>query len=69
MSDFNKEKVKNFIRFYENDEIESLNLLFGKNVNNNWFTQEELAFASDVNLFDKEHVGRARMDWINSRFE
>lgn len=67
MGDINK--VKNFVRFYENDEIESLNILFGKNSNNNWFTQEELAFACDVNLFDKENLGRAQIDWFNSRFE
>ena len=67
MGDINK--VKNFVRFYENDEIESLSILFGKNSNNNWFTQEELAFACDVNLFDKENLGRAQIDWFNSRFE
>jgi hypothetical protein len=64
-----KPRVKKFIRFYENEEIESMNFLFGKNSNNNWFTQEELAFACDVDLLNKEKLEKARIDWINSSFE
>jgi hypothetical protein len=67
MSD--KPRFKKFVRFYENAEIESMNILFGKNIHNNWFTQEELVFASDVDLLDRENLEKARIDWINSNFE
>jgi hypothetical protein len=67
MSD--KPRIKKFIRFYENEEIESLNILFDKNINNNWFTQEELAFASDVDLLNRKNLEKAKEDWINSKFE
>ena len=62
-------KVKNFIRFYDTNEINSMNFLFGKNDSNNWFTQEELAFASNINLQNKEQVEKARNDWFISNFE
>lgn len=69
MEDARRPKVKNFVRFYENEEIQSMNFIFGKNNNNNWFTQEELAFVCDFDLMNREHLEKARIDWINSKFE
>ena len=69
MENVGKTKVKNFIRFYNDEEIQSMNFLFGKNDSNNWFTQEELAFACDVDLFSKENLEVARNNWLNSSFE
>ena len=60
---------KNFIRLYENQEIESMNYIFDKNNTNNWFTQEELAFASQVDLFNKGSLNDVKESWLNSCFE
>ena len=46
-----------------------MNFLFGKNNSNNWFTQEELSFASNIDLFNKEKVENAKNDWISINFE
>jgi len=64
-----KPRIKNFIRYYNDLEIQSMNLLFGKNTNNNWFTQEELVFANDVDLLNPENLQQAQLDWISSNFE
>ena len=64
-----KNKVKNFIRYYNDEEIQSMNFLFGKDSSNNWFTQEELVFASDVDLFNKKNLEIAKNNWLNINFE
>lgn len=64
-----KNKEKNFIRFYDDKEIESMNFIFGKNNSNNWFTQEELAFACDVDLLNRENLENARNNWLYMSFE
>lgn len=69
MEDFGKTKVKNFIKFYDDKEIQSMNFLFGKNSSNNWFTQEELAFACDIDLLCKENLEMARNSWLSNNFE
>ena len=69
MENVEKTKVKNFIRFYNDEEIQSMNFLFGKSDSNTWFTQEELSFACDVDLFSKENLENARADWLNINFE
>lgn len=69
MENFEKTKNKKFIRFYNDEEIKSMNFLFGKNNSNNWFTQEELAFACDVDLLDRENLEYAKNDWLSMNFE
>ena len=69
MEENGKNKVKNFIRYYNNEEIQSMNFIFGKEENNNWFTQEELSFASEVDLFNKDKLEIARNNWININIE
>ena len=64
-----KNKVKNFIRYYNDEEIQSMNFLFGKNYTNNWFTQEELAFACDVDLCDREKLEVAKINWQDINLE
>ena len=60
-----KSLKKNFIRLYDNQEIEAMNYIFDKNVANNWFTQEELVFANQVDLFNKENLYQAKNSWID----
>lgn len=69
MENMEKTKAKNFIRFYNDEEIQSMNFLFGKNDSNNWFTQEELAFACDVDLLDRSNLEDARTNWLSMSFE
>ncbi|MBR1540372.1 MAG: hypothetical protein IJ629_04295 [Clostridia bacterium] len=69
MENMERTKAKNFIRFYNDEEIQSMNFLFGKNDSNNWFTQEELAFACDVDLLNKENLEDARSNWLSISFE
>lgn len=69
MNEITRPKVKNFMRYYENEEIESLNFIFGKSNKNNWFTQEELSFACDFDLMDKENLEQAKIDWMNNKLE
>ena len=65
----NTNKIKNFIRYYNDREIQSLNYVFGKSNSNNWFTQEELAFACDLDLNNRENLKNAKNDWLNINFE
>ena len=69
MEDIGKTKVKNFIRFYNDEEIQSMNFLFGKSDRNTWFTQEELSFACDVDLYNKENLEIAKNNRLNINFE
>ena len=64
-----KNKIKNFIRHYNNDEIKSMNFLFDKDSANTWFSQEELTFACDVDLFNKKSLENAKNNWLNINFE
>ena len=55
-----------FNRFYEKQEIESMNIIFGKNEGNKWFSRDELSFASGIDLFNTENLAQAKNDWHNS---
>ena len=69
MGEVVKSKVKNIIRYYNNEEIQSMNFLFGKSNSNNWFTQEELSFACDVDLHNREKLVEAKNNWLNINLE
>lgn len=69
MKEFEKNKVKNFIRYYNGEEIQSMNFIFGKNDSNNWFTQEELSFVCNVDLHNKVKLEEAKADWFDINFE
>lgn len=62
-------KIKNFIRFYNDEEIQSMNFLFGKDSSNTWFTQEELSYCCDIDLSSKENLEIARNNWLNISLE
>ena len=64
-----RNKVKNFIRYYNDEEIQSMNFIFGKSDTNNWFTQEELSFACDIDLCNREKLEVAKNDWQDINFE
>ena len=52
-----KKRTKEIIRVYKKEELNQMNLMFNKELNNQTFTKEELEFANKFDLFD-EHVGK-----------
>ena len=57
---------QNIKRFYEEEEIKSMNFLFNKNEGNNWFSRDELCFANGIDLFNLDEVLDSKNDWSNS---
>ena len=55
-----------FNRFYEEQEINTMNIIFGKNEGNKWFSRDELSFASSIDLFNNDSIAQAKQDWHNS---
>ena len=48
-----EEKTKRLMKLYKDEEIESMNYIFGKSKDNMCFTLLELEIASKIDLFDK----------------
>ena len=51
-----KERVKDFMRLYENEKIDSMNYIFGKPYDNKYFTNFELEAVSKIDLFNRKVV-------------
>ena len=51
-----KERVKDFMRLYKDEEIDSMNYIFGKPYDNRYFTEFELEAMSKINLFNRKVV-------------
>ena len=51
-----KEKVKQFMRIYKQEEINSMNYILGKTEDNLYFTEEEIELCSKIDLFDRETI-------------
>lgn len=58
-----KERVKSLMRIYKNEEINSMNYIFGKPYDNKYFTEFELQVASKINLFNRKVVEVCRKIW------
>ena len=54
------EKIK---QVWKNKEIKSMNDIFEKEDKNEYFTQEELEFVKDIDLFDRYSIEIAKMIW------
>lgn len=59
----NKERVEGLMRTYKDEEIDSMNEIFGKDYNNRVFTEKELEFASKMDLFDRYMINVAKEIW------
>lgn len=59
-------EVKKFKSFYNKNEIQTMNIIFGKNAENNWFSRDELSFANGIDLLNAD-LEKVRNDW-NSNF-
>ena len=57
------------IKLYKDEEIESMNYIFGESKDNIYFTQLELEIASNIDLFDKRicEIGREIYENRNNR--
>lgn len=58
-----KETVEQFIRLYKQEELESMNYIFGKPESNSYFTKFELEAVSKINLFNRKVVEVCKKIW------
>ena len=61
--------TKKIFRYYNYDEIQSMNFIFGKSPNNNWFSHEELSHIAGIDLLNQTNIENAKAEWINRNFE
>ena len=52
----NKERLEGMMRLYKEEEIDSMNYIFGKNDDNKNFTEFEVELASKIDLFDRNMI-------------
>ena len=58
-----KEKTKQFMKLFKQEELDSMNYIFGKPDNNKVFTQFELEAVSKIDLFDRTQVEASKNIW------
>lgn len=51
-----KQTVKDFIRLYKQEEMDSMNYILGKDKDNKVFTKDELELMNTINLFNRKVV-------------
>lgn len=56
-----KEKVKQFMRLYKQEEMDSMNYILGKPYNNKVFTKEELELMNTIDLFNRKVVEKCKI--------
>lgn len=64
-----KEKVKQFMRIYKEEEINSMNYVLGKTKSNLVFTKEELELCSKINLFNRKVIKACKDIYENEKKE
>lgn len=60
-----KERVKAYMRLYEEEKLESMNYILGKDRDNKNFTEFELKALSKVNLFNRKVIKWCKLIWDN----
>ena len=63
------ERTKGLLKLYKNEEIKSMNYVFGKKEDNKYFTKFELELASQINLFNIKVVEMCREIYKNRNNE
>lgn len=58
-----EEKTKQFMRLYKQEELDSMNYIFGKPDNNKEFTKFELEAVNKIDLFDRTQVEASKNIW------
>lgn len=52
----NKERLEGMMRLYKEEEIDSMNYIFGKSHDNKHFTEFKLELASKIDLFNRNTI-------------
>lgn len=60
-----KKRVKDFMKLYKQEEIDSMNYILGKPQDNVQFTRFELEALSKIDLFDRKLIEICKVIWIN----
>lgn len=51
-----EQKIKDFMRLYKQEEMDSMNYILGKDKDNKVFIKEELELMNTINLFNRKVV-------------
>lgn len=60
-----KKKVKDFMRLYKQEEMDSMNYILGKDKDNKVFTKFELEAMNKIDLFDRKVIKWSKLIWDN----
>lgn len=60
-----KKKVEQFKILYKQEEMESMNYILGKPLDNATFTEDEVELCSEIDLFDRKLVNACRIIYEN----
>ena len=52
----NKERLEGMMKLYKEEEIDSMNYIFGKSDDNKYFTEFEIELASRIDLFNRNTI-------------
>lgn len=58
-----KKRTEELMRLYKDEEIDSMNYIFGKDRNNKYFTELELRLASKIDLFNRKVIDVCKSIW------
>lgn len=65
----NKERLEGMMRLWKEEEIDSMNYIFGKSDDNKYFTEFEIELASKIDLFDRQVIKVCKNIWENRENE
>lgn len=65
----NKDRVKDLMRVYKQEEMKSMNYILGKPEDNKVFTKYELEVMNKIDLFNKKVVEWCKLIWDNRNHE
>lgn len=60
-----KKRVKDYMRLYKEEEIDSMNYILGKPLTNKTFTKFELEAMSKIDLFNRKVIEICKIIWEN----
>ena len=60
-----KKRTEGLMRLYKDEEIDSMNYIFGKPKGNLYFTKFEVEATSKIDLFNKKVVKACKIIWDN----
>lgn len=64
-----KKRVEQFKELYKKEELESMNYILGKPLDNTIFTKDKIEICSTIDLFDRKWVNVCRIIYENRNDE